>query len=131
VHHLFNDLPSIFPLLRNAVPVFPRRFRWNIQVHRPVGQFRSACGLRVRRRGGRKRDECLNETLFTSLAYARFGLAAWRHDYTTVRPHSKLGRKTAAEIVGQSVWEQSRERITSDCCPSQGNEDIVDEEKVV
>ena len=30
---------------------------------------------------GRLRDECLNETLFTSLAHARFVLAAWRHDY--------------------------------------------------
>ncbi|WP_246047533.1 IS3 family transposase [Hankyongella ginsenosidimutans] len=43
---------------------------------------------------GRLRDECLNETLFTSLAHARFVLAAWRHDYNTVRPHSKLGGKT-------------------------------------
>ncbi len=40
---------------------------------------------------GRLRDECLNETLFTSLAHARFVLDAWRHDYNHVRPHSKLG----------------------------------------
>jgi putative transposase len=40
---------------------------------------------------GRLRDECLNETLFTSLAHARFVLMAWRHDYNHVRPHSKLG----------------------------------------
>ncbi|WP_421846694.1 IS3 family transposase [Novosphingobium sp.] len=53
---------------------------------------------------GRLRDECLNETLFTSLAHARFVLAAWRHDYNTVRPHSKLGGKTPAEIAGQRVW---------------------------
>jgi putative transposase len=32
---------------------------------------------------GRLRDECLNETLFTSLAHARFVLAAWRRDYNT------------------------------------------------
>lgn len=43
---------------------------------------------------GRLRDECLNETLFTSLAHARFVLDAWRHDYNHVRPHSKLGGKT-------------------------------------
>ena len=48
---------------------------------------------------GRLRDECLNETLFTSLAHARFVVAAWRHDYNTVRPHSKLGGKTPAEIA--------------------------------
>lgn len=52
---------------------------------------------------GRLRDECLNETLFTSLAHARFLLAAWQHDHTTVRPHSKLGGKTSAEIAGQRV----------------------------
>ena len=33
---------------------------------------------------GRLRDECLNETLFTSLAHARFVLDAWRHDYNNV-----------------------------------------------
>ena len=53
---------------------------------------------------GRLRDECLNETLFTSLPHARFVLDAWRHDYNTVRPHSKLGGKTPAEIAGERVW---------------------------
>lgn len=48
--------------------------------------------------------ECLNETLFTSMAHARFVLAAWRHDYNTVRPHSKLGGRTPAEIAGQRPW---------------------------
>ena len=50
---------------------------------------------------GRLRDECLNETLFTSLAHARSILAAWKHDYNTVRPHSKLGGRTPAEISCQ------------------------------
>lgn len=53
---------------------------------------------------GRVRDECLNETLFTSLAHARAVLAAWRHDYNTVRPHSKLGGRTPAEIAGKRPW---------------------------
>ncbi|WP_373290315.1 IS3 family transposase [Neoroseomonas lacus] len=53
---------------------------------------------------GRLRDECLNETLFTSMAQARAVLAAWRHDYNTVRPHSKLGGLTPAEIAGQRGW---------------------------
>lgn len=52
---------------------------------------------------GRLRDECLNEPLFTSPVHARFGLAAWRHDYNTVRPHSNLGGKTLAEIADQRV----------------------------
>ena len=53
---------------------------------------------------GRLRDECLNETLFTSLPHARAVLAAWRDDYNTVRPHSKLGGRTPAEIAGQRAW---------------------------
>jgi putative transposase len=40
---------------------------------------------------GRLRDECLNETLFTSLRQARAVLAAWRRDYNEVRPHSAHG----------------------------------------
>ena len=40
---------------------------------------------------GRLRDELLNETLFRSLPHARAALEAWRHDYNTARPHSRLG----------------------------------------
>lgn len=47
---------------------------------------------------GRLRDECLNETLFTTLAQARAVLAAWQHDYNQVRPHSGLGGRTPASI---------------------------------
>jgi putative transposase len=52
---------------------------------------------------GRLRDECLNETLFV--------LAAWRHDYNTVRPHSKLGGKTPAEIAGQRAWGHASRHV--------------------
>jgi putative transposase len=40
---------------------------------------------------GRLRDELLNETLFRSLSHARIVLEAWRTDYNTSRPHSRLG----------------------------------------
>lgn len=40
---------------------------------------------------GRLRDELLNETLFRSLSHARIVLEAWRADYNTSRPHSRLG----------------------------------------
>ena len=53
---------------------------------------------------GRLRDECLNETLFTSMLQARAVLATWRQDYNTVRPHSKLGGRTPAQIAGQRGW---------------------------
>jgi putative transposase len=47
---------------------------------------------------GRLRDECLNETLFTSLPQARAVLAAWQRDYNEVRPHSGLHGQTPASI---------------------------------
>jgi putative transposase len=40
---------------------------------------------------GRLRDELLNETLFRSLPHAHAVLEAWRTDYNTERPHSRLG----------------------------------------
>jgi putative transposase len=47
---------------------------------------------------GRLRDECLNETLFTSLPQARAVLAAWQRDYNEVRPHSAHRGLTPASI---------------------------------
>jgi putative transposase len=35
---------------------------------------------------------------------ARAVLATWRQDYNTIRPHSKLGGRTPAEIAGQRGW---------------------------
>jgi putative transposase len=47
---------------------------------------------------GKLRDECLNETIFTSLRHARVVLANWQADYNHVRPHSALGGRAPAEI---------------------------------
>jgi len=47
---------------------------------------------------GRLRDECLNETLFTSLRQTRVVLAAWQRDYNDVRPHSAHAGQTPASI---------------------------------
>ena len=57
---------------------------------------------------GSLRDECLNETLFTSMAQARAVLAAWRQDYNTIRPHSKRGGLPPAEIANQRGWGHAR-----------------------
>jgi len=51
---------------------------------------------------GRLRDECLNETLFTSLPHARAVLENWRDDYNHVRPHSGLGGATPVEAAAKS-----------------------------
>ena len=48
---------------------------------------------------GRLRDEFLNETLFPSLNHARATLTAWRMDYNTERPHSRLGWQTPAQFA--------------------------------
>jgi len=53
---------------------------------------------------GRLRDECLNETLFTSLTHVRAVLATRQQDYNTIRPHSRPGGHTPAEIAGQWGW---------------------------
>jgi putative transposase len=46
---------------------------------------------------GRLRDECLEETLFSSLGEARRLLSAWRDDYNRVLPHSALANRTPEE----------------------------------
>jgi hypothetical protein len=57
---------------------------------------------------GRLRDECLNETLFTSLPQARAVLAAWQRDYNEVRPHSAHEGRTPASIRLPSCSPASR-----------------------
>ena len=56
---------------------------------------------------GRLRDECLNETLFSSLAEARAVLADWRDDYNQTRPHSSLNNQTPIAYARQ--WGGSTE----------------------
>jgi putative transposase len=58
---------------------------------------------------GRLRDECLNETLFTSLAHARAALAEWRHDYNTIRPHSGIGNVPPAAYTNAGVPAMQRD----------------------
>jgi len=49
----------------------------------------------------------LNEILFTTLPQAPVALAEWRNDYNTVRPHSKLGGRTPAEIATPMLQPRS------------------------
>lgn len=48
---------------------------------------------------GKLRDECLNETLFSSLTEAWEMLEACQEDYNTHRPHSALGNLTPREFA--------------------------------
>jgi putative transposase len=77
---------------------------------------------------GRLRDELLNETLFRSLSHARAVLDAWRADYNTNRPPSRLGwmspavyaadRRSAAlrTRTAGSGEDLCRRRIIGHCC---------------
>jgi putative transposase len=50
---------------------------------------------------GKFLDECLNEQWFQTLQQARTCIAEWRRDYNEVRPHSSLGRISAAQFAQQ------------------------------
>ncbi len=51
----------------------------------------------------RLRAECLNETLFTTLAEARAVLARWRRDCNQVRPHSVLANRSRKSST-PTIW---------------------------
>ena len=55
---------------------------------------------------GSFRDECLNETLFSTLAEARTKITAWKGDYNTQRPHSSLGNMTPSEYAMKMTLEK-------------------------
>lgn len=56
---------------------------------------------------GTVRDECLNLHLFASVAEARVRLEAFRNQYNTDRPHSRLGYQTPSEF--KQAWALSQE----------------------
>ncbi|KQO75928.1 integrase [Rhizobium sp. Leaf262] len=55
---------------------------------------------------GSFRDECLNETLFSSLAQASIEITAWKEDYNRNRPHSSLGNITPSEFAMKMAMEK-------------------------
>lgn len=48
---------------------------------------------------GSFRDECLNETLFSSLLEAKAKITEWKEHYNVNRPHSSLGNITPNEFT--------------------------------
>lgn len=55
---------------------------------------------------GSFRDECLNETLFSSLAQAKLHITNWKEDYNQHRPHSSLGNITPSEFAIKRALEK-------------------------
>jgi putative transposase len=59
---------------------------------------------------GSFRDECLNETLFSSLPEARSRITDWKEDYNSQRPHSSLGNLTPTSSPGNWLWKNRPHR---------------------
>jgi putative transposase len=55
---------------------------------------------------GSFRDECLNDTLFSTLVEARHAIRSWKEDYNHQRPHSAIGNITPAEFSLKSTLEK-------------------------
>jgi len=55
---------------------------------------------------GKLRDECLNETLFSSLADAKEILREWKDDYNQQRPHSSLGNLAPQEFAENKTLDK-------------------------
>jgi putative transposase len=60
---------------------------------------------------GRLRDECLNETLFTTLKEAIQIIEAWRIDCNTAPPHTSLGRLTPAAFATRPTEGHNLNRL--------------------
>ena len=71
---------------------------------------------------GRLRDECLNETLFTTVRHARAVLAAWKLDYNHHRPHSALGNQTPVEFAEKADMGHAPYRLELSAHNGQGFE---------
>lgn len=71
---------------------------------------------------GRLRDECLNETLFTTVRHARAVLAAWKLDYNHHRPHSALGNQTPVEFAEKTDMGHAPYRLELSAHNGQGFE---------
>jgi putative transposase len=55
---------------------------------------------------GSFRDECINDTLFSTLIEARSAIRSWKEDYNHQRPHSTLGNMTPAEFAIKFTLEK-------------------------
>ena len=71
---------------------------------------------------GRLRDECLNETLFTTVRHARAVLAAWKLDYNHHRPHSAHGGATPIEFAEKADMGHAPYRLELNAHNGQGFE---------
>lgn len=55
---------------------------------------------------GSFRDECVNETLFSTLSEAKTKITEWKDDYNQNRPHSSLGNITPNEFAMKTLLQK-------------------------
>lgn len=54
----------------------------------------------------RFRNECFNDTRFSTLTEARSAITSWKEDYKHNRPHSVLGNMRPAEFAKKPTQEK-------------------------
>ena len=59
------------------------------------------------------RDECLNETLFSSFDEARQKITEWKEDYNQVRPHSSLGNMAPNEFTMKNINKNTLQKLAA------------------
>ena len=62
---------------------------------------------------GRFREECLDQSWFTSLPEARRVIEAWRLDYNLHRPHTSLRMRTPAAFAAARPFVKRRQPATA------------------
>jgi putative transposase len=69
---------------------------------------------------GRFRDECLDQSWFTSLPEARRIIEAWRLDYNSHRPHTSLRMRTPAAFAAARPFVERQQPVAAvpDAAPS-------------
>jgi putative transposase len=65
--------------------------------------------MNPKRFNGTVRDECLNLYTFQSLGEAGVRLGAFRHHYTTERPHSQLGY--LSPLAFKTAWLDAQAKL--------------------
>jgi putative transposase len=65
---------------------------------------------------GRFREECLDQTWFTSLAEARLVIEAWRVDYNVTRPHTSLRMATPAAFAAARPFAKRQGAPAPELC---------------
>ena len=65
---------------------------------------------------GRFREECLDQSWFTSLAEARRVIEAWRVDYNLTRPHTSLRMATPAAFAAARPFAKRQRAPAPELC---------------